>query len=80
MLSRNPLDWRPRGRYLGIVRFRLLGKGVNVRTTDLLSGELHRQAKARAALEGKSLSAWLNEAVAAYLAEKEVPAKAKRGA
>jgi predicted HicB family RNase H-like nuclease len=47
----------------------------------LISADLHRQAKAQAALEGKSLSAWLNEVVAAYLAEKvDGGAKAKRGA
>jgi predicted HicB family RNase H-like nuclease len=47
----------------------------------LISKELHRQAKAQAALEGKSLSALLNELVAAYLADKEAPAKlTKRGA
>ncbi len=52
-------------------------KGARVKTSDVLGGELHKQAKAQAALEGRSLMSLVAEAVRIYLAEKAKGGKAK---
>ena len=42
-----------------------------MKTSDVLGGDLHRRAKAQAALEGRSLMSLVAEAVRIYLAQQE---------